>query len=464
MLHSDINATFIRRLGSIITEDDRKSPCTLIVSDISPFPFPEKRHRTTSAGSTQMIHNTDRLSRLYPVLTLVALSIGLTSVAHTAIRQTEDGKVPTRKLSEKPTGFTALSEWLVAGPFPSPDISSTITSDRPTTDMTIREYLEWQATMSRVPHLRGYSTDYLKELGGELKARPREGTKVKDPDGETVIFRSYKWDTDYIDLTEIFGRPSRVCAYIYSEVKTTEKMSLYIHAGSNDASKLWVNGKLVVENAHDSQARRSEQVVRVKMKKGRNAILMKIDQLGAGWGAYVELSDKPYRAHRRYNIVNRNVYRPRSNGSLTDLLGGGSWGVPIAVILVFGLIAVVLLIPIPLAIVLYYRNKRNLADQQHKLFIAMVEQGMEPDPSMLDRQTEQPVRSSGRQAWGLALFLGGLALTITEIARSGFANAGFEMAIMLVGLGLASSGWGDRGIQRLRDMNTLKRDQAEDAE
>lgn len=54
---------------------------------------------------------------------------------------------------------------------------------------------------------------------------------------------------------------------------------------------MWVNGKLVHENIIARTAVPNEDVISVQFKKGENVVLLKIDQLGGGWGFYFSLLD-----------------------------------------------------------------------------------------------------------------------------------------------------------------------------
>ncbi|MBC8183130.1 hypothetical protein H8E88_18660 [candidate division KSB1 bacterium] len=59
-----------------------------------------------------------------------------------------------------------------------------------------------------------------------------------------------------------------------------------IGVGSNDGVRLWINGKLVLDNKVARKAEPNQDVLTVTFKKGKNTVLLKIDQLGGGWGFY----------------------------------------------------------------------------------------------------------------------------------------------------------------------------------
>ena len=63
----------------------------------------------------------------------------------------------------------------------------------------------------------------------------------------------------------------------------------FLHVGTNDAGKIWVDEILVIDNPLDGVAECSEHFVQLNLAAGSTPVLMKIDQAGGNWGAYVEL-------------------------------------------------------------------------------------------------------------------------------------------------------------------------------
>ena len=161
----------------------------------------------------------------------------------------------------------SVTNWLVAGPFPS---------------------LPVENASPNGPSRAGYDQDFLTAFGGETVARPSQGTAVAVEGADDVVFTAHSWSTPYLDLTQIFGRLAGVCAYLYCEVESPIERELYLHAGTNDAGKIWVGGELVVEHPGDRGARPSQNAVRVTLPAGKTPILVKVDQAGSDWGAYVE--------------------------------------------------------------------------------------------------------------------------------------------------------------------------------
>lgn len=171
-----------------------------------------------------------------------------------------------------------VKEWLVAGPFPSADI---------------------EGDMGREPARHGYSTDYLSSIGGESDARIEPGVVVIANAGPRIVFEPHRWKNDYLDLEDVLGKKTNVCAYLYAELESKIEQTVALHIGTNDAGKVWVDGRLVSSYPGDRAARRSQSTARVDLKPGqRTSLLMKIDQGGGGWGAFLEVYGAT--AHRRF--------------------------------------------------------------------------------------------------------------------------------------------------------------------
>jgi len=171
---------------------------------------------------------------------------------------------------------TFVTSWLVAGPLPSPYHSN-----------------ETKKQADRV----GYDKDFFAELGGEGNVHIKEGTSIEFR-GTKVKFKQHMFEENYLDLLPVFGDKSNICAYFYCEIKSKKNQPLFLHAGTNDAGKIWVGNKLIIEHPFDGGAERSEHFAKIELKKGTTPVLMKIDQAGGGWGAFVELYG--VKAHKKF--------------------------------------------------------------------------------------------------------------------------------------------------------------------
>ena len=164
--------------------------------------------------------------------------------------------------------IVTISNWLVANPLPSTFALDGIKSGQ---------------------MLDGFSKDFLTSIGGEQSPKIKVNEKFNTPDGKNSSFFQHTWKSFYLDLTDLFGKPSDVFTYLYAELESDESQDVYLHIGTNDAGKVWFNGELVIQYLEGRGAEPSQNVARINLKKGKNTILLKIDQLGGGWGAFAQI-------------------------------------------------------------------------------------------------------------------------------------------------------------------------------
>ena len=94
-----------------------------------------------------------------------------------------------------------------------------------------------------------------------------------------------------VDLTQIFRPKDDVCAYARCDVMSPVRQRVQIRLGTNDACVLWVNGRKVFTNPNPGRAILDKDIVPVTLQKGKNRILLKVCQGGAGWGFYFRITD-----------------------------------------------------------------------------------------------------------------------------------------------------------------------------
>ncbi|RLD38858.1 MAG: hypothetical protein DRI89_13990 [Bacteroidetes bacterium] len=131
------------------------------------------------------------------------------------------------------------------------------------------------------------------------------------PENEIKFDKSYpgkggliKWETEntstsgYLNLISTFSKRnadinprSEGIAYAYTEVISPDARKVKITLGSNDGAKMWINNKTVYNKHAGRNAVADQEILTVKFKKGKNRILVKIENLGASWGLYLRIID-----------------------------------------------------------------------------------------------------------------------------------------------------------------------------
>ncbi len=158
--------------------------------------------------------------------------------------------------------------------------------------------INWRRYQDRLSEGK-FITDWW--LIGPFDNSSRKGMeKVYPPEKEFIPNRKYttrnnrqviwQWydgkENAYISLAKLFKHSDEDVVYARRIFNLKENVNLKIGLGSNDGVKMWINGKLVHSNIVARTAIPNDDVVTVPFKKGENVILLKIDQLGGGWGFF----------------------------------------------------------------------------------------------------------------------------------------------------------------------------------
>ena len=159
-----------------------------------------------------------------------------------------------------------IVEWQVIGPFPS-------------------------------PVKRGVSLSQVTPVEKEGFAKVGTGSidinaKYKS-EGTTLCWKKEKASVSgFVDLDKAIGNFEWACAYGYAEIKWDKDEEVMFGFGSDDGIKVWLNGKVVHENEIQRGCSGITDILKLKLHKGTNKILVKIDNYIAGWGFCVAYGKK----------------------------------------------------------------------------------------------------------------------------------------------------------------------------
>jgi hypothetical protein len=123
-----------------------------------------------------------------------------------------------------------------------------------------------------------YEIDFAKEYSGVdgVKVYWQDWTEEKGP---------------HVDFTTVFDPDTIGIAYGLCYIHSPKEFSTQLGVGSNDGVRVYLNDTLVHENAALRKAAPNSDIFNITLEKGWNKVLVKIDQIGAGWGMYLSVFD-----------------------------------------------------------------------------------------------------------------------------------------------------------------------------
>ena len=132
-------------------------------------------------------------------------------------------------------------------------------------------------------------TDSLDEICvGEPSVNLSESYKVGDT---SLTWEKYVCEQERNALEKLFTPNTNVSAYAYAEFILPEEQDLLLKIGSDDSFKCWFNGEVAGRFEGNRTWAADQSILKVKGKKGVNAVLLKISQADAEWAFSAKLTD-----------------------------------------------------------------------------------------------------------------------------------------------------------------------------
>ncbi len=149
----------------------------------------------------------------------------------------------------------------------------------------------------------GYGHDYLEVFGGESATQLLPGMSVTYlfPENRTewelpslkqeIVAKAWHSKSSKIDFMSFMKINEHVVAYAYCNVTAPESMDAELRVGSDDGIRVWLNGKLVVDKQVYRGAAPDTDKSKVRLVKGKNRLLVKVNQDIGGWAFYLRFLD-----------------------------------------------------------------------------------------------------------------------------------------------------------------------------
>jgi len=160
-----------------------------------------------------------------------------------------------------------MQTWLVAGPVP-------VSNDSLKPADALQEKV--------------FKTDILADVN-VIAGKPVPPVSINQKD--------FKWqlsslDEDIVSLDTIYKGKDFVYAYALAEINVSAPTNVMLALGSDDGIKVWLNGKLIHENWIPRGVNKDEDLVPLKLVKGSNQLLLKVQDIEGGWAFMARMLDK----------------------------------------------------------------------------------------------------------------------------------------------------------------------------
>lgn len=155
-----------------------------------------------------------------------------------------------------------VREWMIAGPFP----------------LEFRE-----ETPDAIP------LGFVRVYPPETNADPN--TQFSTVDGQAGWKRAGSDISGLLDFLDCFATTENVLCYARCRVIAPRDMEIAMSLGSNDGAKVWLNGEEVFSWHGGRAASAHQNEIPVRLKAGPNAVLVKVENLGANWQLFLSFHD-----------------------------------------------------------------------------------------------------------------------------------------------------------------------------
>ncbi len=126
----------------------------------------------------------------------------------------------------------------------------------------------------------------------------------------TLKGKQYPWEIirtsdDIIDLDNRYSGADFSAAFAMAEIKSESPVNAFLGVGSDDAIRIWHNGKLIHDNWIPRGVERDADLVPIALQAGSNQILLKVQDMQQGWGFVVRLLDKEALSEQLITVAGR---------------------------------------------------------------------------------------------------------------------------------------------------------------
>ena len=130
---------------------------------------------------------------------------------------------------------------------------------------------------------QAFAQDWFAGQGGAAALQPRAGMN-QALGGTNLEWRLVQSKEDIVDLNAAGVGSDFAIAYAWAEIDLPQATKCLLGIGSDDAVKVWLNGKLIHEHWASRGTQADDDIVPAEFQRGKNRLLLKVQNIQGGWG------------------------------------------------------------------------------------------------------------------------------------------------------------------------------------
>jgi hypothetical protein len=137
--------------------------------------------------------------------------------------------------------------------------------------------------MSTASQMNAFNSDWFTDAGA-ASVQPVAGQK-QEIDGEKFTWRKITPTNGLVDFlgNASVGSLDYCVGYAWTEIEVPEETDAWLGIGSDDGLKVWLNGEFVNDKWIARTSRLDDDVVPLRLRKGKNQFLIKIQNVKGLW-------------------------------------------------------------------------------------------------------------------------------------------------------------------------------------
>lgn len=186
-----------------------------------------------------------------------------------------------------------IEDWLVLRPIKvsEKDFESSIVGETASGAIMLNAIEVNTGKISRLAQMSAFNTDFFAVTGAD-SVRPKPGDRQRIDENTELTWEKIQSKDGFVDMQSGVPKDYTV-GYAWTEFDSPRDTEAWMGLGSDDGVKIWLNGELIHDKWIRRPSRVDEDVVPMHLKKGKNRMLIKIQNATIDWSFVYRVRLKP---------------------------------------------------------------------------------------------------------------------------------------------------------------------------